>query len=70
MLPGLQIGFIRGSEMESVRFDSRRNFYMDPVRPRLWDLMSKDDVARYAYIPVSDRPDILVSTDPEGVFDN
>ena len=43
---------------------------MDPVRPRLWDLMSKDDVARYAYIPVSDRPDILVSTDPEGVFDN
>jgi hypothetical protein len=27
-----RFGFLKGTEMEGVPFDSRLNFYMDPVR--------------------------------------
>jgi hypothetical protein len=40
-------GFIPGSDLEGMTYDPATNFYMDPCRPRIWDLLSEEETVRY-----------------------
>lgn len=86
-------GFLKGTEMENVPFDSRDNFYMDPVRsvwmhavvglsfssvgpthtswyiasplpnphrPRLWDLISDEELVMYHSLHPRARPGVCI----------
>lgn len=41
-----RVGFLPGSGMEGRRF-TQGNWYMDPCRPRMWDLLSDDELTMY-----------------------
>lgn len=39
-------GFIPGSDLEGMKYDPANNYFMDPCRPRIWDLLSEDETLR------------------------
>ena len=46
-----RFGFLPGSGMEGRRF-TQGNWYMDPCRPRMWDLLSDDELTAYVHVLV------------------
>ena len=46
-----RFGFLPGSGMESRRF-TQANWHMDPVRPRMWDLLSEEELTMCVRVSV------------------
>ena len=46
-------------QVEDLPF-TEKNFYLDPVRPRLWDLLTEDELLKFAALPPRARPGVVV----------
>lgn len=54
-----RFGFLRGTEMEVMPFMPGKNFFLDPVRPRLWDLLTEGELLDYSKIHPRSRPGVV-----------
>jgi predicted membrane chloride channel (bestrophin family) len=52
-------GFLRGTDLEDMPFQPYKNFFLDPVRPRLWDILTEEELLEYSTIHPRARPGVV-----------